>query len=118
MNQYICKSCLNNIGVDVDKLNAVDYNKIASEHSFSTDSNACPKCGDKNIIRIFSVLTTYVRGYGLIDKDGMKRDSDMHAMMHGNDPYASIRPPGESKEVIRRLQKAREHNPRPKKVGL
>ena len=76
----------------------------------------CPKCGGSNSKKICGMESAYVRGYGYADKAGVKRDMDIHAMSMGRDPYAEHRKVGERREVIGKLQKAREPNKHSKTI--
>jgi len=82
------------------------------------DSDKCPECGSTDIKKAFGVEATYVRGYGFMDKAGVKRDMDMHIMSTGRDPYEEHRKIGEAREVVRKLQKSRERNTKAKNIHL
>ena len=78
----------------------------------------CPECASTDTRKIFGIESSYVRGYGFLDKKGVKNDMDLHLMTTGNDPYKSSRTNSDRKEVVTNLQKKKERNKRPKKIHL
>jgi hypothetical protein len=116
-SKFICKTCIEKAtGKSVYDLPVDLFNQIKAAKSFSGD--CCLECGGRNLIKVFGIETSYIRGYGFLDKQGVKRDMDMHLMVKNQDPYAEHRKPGEKREVIRKLQKAKEHDKKPKNVHL
>jgi hypothetical protein len=73
----------------------------------------CPKCGsDKHIERFFGLQQNevYIRGNGWLDVKGRRRDMHLWKLMN-DDPYASMRPPGDKEELAAKLRKGGKHNP-------
>lgn len=116
-NIYICVDCIKSLtGKVPGDLSVNDFKAICSKYSFSNCK--CPKCGSNNIQKIFGFGVSYIKGYGFADKKGVKRDMDMHVMATNRDPYSSHRKMGEKRDVIRKLQKDKEHNSNSKDVYM
>lgn len=66
----------------------------------------CPRCKSTNATRTMhgAGFTTYVRGYGWLDKNGVARDMHTHKLMN-DDPYAQYRQSGETNQIKETLQK-------------
>ena len=64
----------------------------------------CPKCNTitKQLFKTTNV--GYIRGYGYMDKEGCHRDMNVHKLMN-DDPYASMRQPGEKEELANSIRK-------------
>lgn len=115
MNKYICKDCLeNNFNLKINEIPFNDYNEYSNINSFSCDK--CNECGGSNLIKVYNVGSTYVRGYGYKDIKGAKNDMDLHLMTNNSDPYGKSRKPGEKRDVIERLKKNQMINKNPKKM--
>lgn len=111
---YICKKCIENkIGRSIYDLSVSEFNIVKHEECFIDDM--CPDCGASDgITQVYGIETSYVRGYGFLDKKGVKRDMDMHLMNKNQDPYKDHRKPGEDREVMDRLRRSREFDKRSK----
>lgn len=92
------------------------FAELQAKHSFTGDT--CPECNGTNIQKILGMEMSYIRGHGFLDKTGVKRDMDLHTMVTGRDPYKEHRKEGESRDVILRLQQAKEHNTHQKTIHL
>ena len=116
MKRYFCVTCIESAAqTDIRSLSVDDFNCLRDENSFAY-ADACPVCGGNNIRQVMGIETSYVRGYGFSDKSGTKRDMDIHTMETGCDPYHEHRQMGESREVVRKLQKSRERDKKPKTI--
>jgi putative FmdB family regulatory protein len=74
----------------------------------------CERCGSKNTQRTFIAAPEfYTRGYGYCDKKGARRDMNLHKLVN-DDPYASMRQPGEKEDLAQKLRQGGKHNPRRK----
>jgi len=114
---YICIDCIESkTGTPIHDLPVGLFYQIRNETAFVAD--VCPECGGDNVRKVFGIETSYVRGYGFVDKKGTKRDMDLHAMSTGNDPYGEHRKVGESREVITNLQRDREHHTHSKTIHM
>ena len=115
---YYCISCIEaKSGILIRDLRVDEFNRLREATSF-IDADKCPTCGSDNIKKSFGLETTYVSGYGFADKAGVKRDIDMHLMATDRDPYGEHRKMGEAREVVRKLQKSKERDPKPKTIHL
>lgn len=125
MIQYhYCPKCLERkVGKPLDSITNRDFklllpSLIIRVHTTYTGPLICPVCDHEELVKLFGMLDTYVRGYGFSDRIGMIRDMDLHTMVNDKDPYKEHRLPGEKNEVIRKLQKSKDRNTRPIKVHL
>ena len=115
---YSCLDCIeSDTGKPVSDLTAQEYKVACGSHIFRS-YDKCPECGGSKIVKVYGLEACYIRGYGYADKAGMKRDSDLHLMINNADPYGSHRKPGESREVIGKLQKSREIKKHPVTIKL
>lgn len=75
----------------------------------------CPRCNGGNAVKSYKDcnVVCYIRGDGYLDKSGCHRDMNLHKLTT-DDPYASMRESGEADDLKIRLQRAGNHNPRPK----
>jgi len=66
----------------------------------------CPRCESINATKTMHGVsfTTYVRGYGWLDKNGIARDRNTHTLIN-NDPYAQYRQGDEISQIKETLQK-------------
>jgi hypothetical protein len=66
----------------------------------------CPRCQSTNATKSMhgSSFTTYVRGYGWLDKSGVARDRNTYTLLN-NDPYAQYRQGDEISQIKETLQK-------------
>lgn len=75
----------------------------------------CAECGSLNVERIYSTDTIfYTRGNGYLDVAGRRNDMNKYHLMN-DDPYASMRQPGEKEEKLCELRKKGRFDPKPKK---
>jgi len=76
------------------------------------EAKTCPRCSGCNCERSYkySEITGYVRGNGYLDKQGVKRDMNLHHLTQ-NDPYAEYRQPGEVEDMKTKLVRGGRHNP-------
>jgi hypothetical protein len=109
---YQCKDCLSawsNNGETDDFESSVLFE---TSHSMNpteeelTKALKCPRCSstDAEKTLIGANFTTFVRGYGWLDKAGVKRDMHIHKLMT-DDPYAQYRQSGEVSHIKENLQK-------------
>jgi len=120
---YICEKCVRDqLGRRLSDLTAHEFNNIKGRFAFKVrdgEAQVCPKCGGRELRKLFGLLDTYVVGYGFADKAGARRDMDLHAMATGADPYKSHRKDGEAQDVMLRLQREREGiNPKVIRLGV
>ncbi len=91
---------------------------IASHGMNEKPKVKCPGCKSFKTERTFvQAPSFYTRGYGYCDKKGAHRDMNLYKLMN-NDPYASIRPPGEKEELAHKLRKGGKHNPNAKSFAV
>ncbi len=76
-------------------------------------ASECPRCSGHNTVKVLGTFTTYTRGYGYLDRSGCHRDMNVHKLTT-EDPYASMREPGEAADLKLRLQRGGKHNPNTK----
>lgn len=102
---YICNSCT--IG---DKWLVFEV-----EHGMNEKPKiSCPKCGGTETeICFLSSPTFYVKGNGWLDVKGRRRDMHLWKLQN-DDPYASMREPGEKEELAASLRKGGKHNSKAK----
>lgn len=76
----------------------------------------CPKCKKTNTEKTFIGVDVifYVRGNGWLDVKGRRRDMHLYKLMN-DDPYKSIRPPGEKEDLANKLRKGGKFNSNPNK---
>jgi len=76
----------------------------------------CPLCGEKaaKTMQGMGMPVSYIRGNGYLDRAGCLRDMNLYKMENNQDPYASMRQPGEADEVKDKLRRAGKHNPKRK----
>jgi predicted nucleic acid-binding Zn ribbon protein len=74
----------------------------------------CPLCGKKAKRTIEGIRAPiwYIRGNCYLDKAGCKRDMDLYKLNKGEDPYASMRQPGEVDHIKDKLKRG--NKPKPK----
>jgi len=67
----------------------------------------CPLCNGEAIKTLEGIgaPVSYIRGYGYLDRKGCQRDMDLYKLDKGEDPYASLRQPGEVDEIKNNLRK-------------
>lgn len=84
------------------------------------EATECPRCKGHNAKRSFdnTVIHSYVRGYGYLDRAGAKRDMNKFHLMEKDDkgkpldPYLEHRMPGEADHIKSTLDKQGKHNPK------
>jgi predicted nucleic acid-binding Zn ribbon protein len=75
----------------------------------------CPECNGVNTEQMYlSVPIVYTRGYGWLDVKGRRRDLSLWQLKN-DDPYKSMRQPGEASDLADKLRRGGKHNPNPKK---
>lgn len=123
---YVCDDCLNDIRKEV-KLNVKEFNAVCMamamevEHPMGRDSDGdivCKECNGTNLRKLLTVGTIYTKGYGYLDRKGANVDKDLYLMLTNNDPYAEHRKTGDKNEIIRKLRKSKEFNPKTKTIGM
>lgn len=115
--ELYCIECVERAsGQPVRQLSVAEFKRLSPQYIIR--ETPCPRCGSTNAGKLFGIEAAYIKGYGYADKAGVKRDMDMHLMARGQDPYKAHRQPGEGDEVVRRLQKSREHDKRSKTFYL
>ena len=110
---------------DVGSLSVDEYHSLcasvgwAQEHCSSYDGKVvCPRCECDDTQKIAMPPTSYVRGYGYVDKNGAKNDMDRHLMVTGQDPYAEHRRSGDTGKIIKKLNEKTKYNSRPKDIFI
>jgi len=70
----------------------------------------CPRCKSTNAVKtVYGCrVSGYTKGYGWLDKAGVKRDMNRHKLAN-DDPYAQYRVPGEVDHIDNKLKKAGQH---------
>lgn len=114
---YTCNNCIRRRCSDqVKNLSVAEYKRLSSEAAFQVvhgpDDHPevkCPVCGSADTQKVLSIETSYVRGYGYLDKKGVKNDMNLHTMLTGNDPYKEHRKAGDQSELINKLRKQKRH---------
>ena len=121
---YVCKDCINKESSS-DEISSDDYNNICNKIKWKIKHPAlqhptiiCPHCNSNNTTKIMSISTSYIRGYGYVDKDGARNDMDLHLMTTDKDPYHSSRKPGEKNEVITKLRRRKRFDSKRKDVHM
>lgn len=124
---YKCKPCLENyLGmVDNGQIEPSDEtfeSNVLYETSHSMNPSAtqileacvCPRCGSNEAERSVygQSFTTFVRGYGWLDRNGVHRDMHTHTLLN-NDPYKPYRQPGEVDHLKDTLSKKGRRNTKP-----
>lgn len=123
---YYCRDCLaKKANKPVDDLSVDEFNQLITELAVEVSHNigekpqlSCQSCGGNNMSRALHMKTSYVRGYGYRDKDGVKNDMDLYQMVTGKDPYAQHRRTGDQRELVKKLRKRKEINTKPKNTYL
>lgn len=123
---YTCIDCIEKVHGAIDKLSVEAYKQACGEFAWEVEYLAsgqqpeihCPVCNGTNIKKIFMVASTYVGGYGYLDKKGAKNDMNLHLMQTNQDPYKEHRKPGDSDELVQKLRKNKEFNSHPKTMYL
>lgn len=122
---YACYRCIEKeLGKPVTSLSVADFKIETSKHALRIEHQSserapqlCPICNHE-LNRLVSVNQTYVRGYGLADRKGAINDMNLYKMTMGQDPYKEYRPKGDGDELISKLRKAKEFNPKARRVFL
>ena len=120
---YICDDCLRDAGeCEITELSVETYNYLCSVLYFESKKDvadiACVRCDGTNIRKLLTSPTSYIKGYGYLDKTGATNDRDLYLMINDKDPYESSRKPGDKQEIVRKLRKNKEHNPKTKVVRM
>lgn len=124
--QYVCDDCLRAIaGREPADIPVEQYNELLGRLSFPVNHTitenpqiVCPKCGGQHTRKVPRMDCSYVRGYGYMDKKGVKNDMNLHLLQTGADPYAKHRNVGDQGELVRKLQKQRRHTPKTRDVFM
>lgn len=74
----------------------------------------CPLCESAARKVIQKVGATYIRGNGYLDKKGCTRDMNLYKLQK-DDPYGHMRQPGEKDDLMHRIKKAGQHDPKPQR---
>lgn len=112
---YECLDCL--------AKNADTQVFLAKHGMFATEEEIrectiCPDCGGSNTRKAFSVSqhlivkTSDWREYKRKNKEAIARDRDLHLLKNGQDPFASHRTPGETADVIDKLEQSKKAKPK------
>lgn len=74
----------------------------------------CPRCGSTDAEKTIygQSFTTFVRGYGWLDRNGVHRDMHTHTLLN-NDPYKQYRQPGEVDHLKDTLSKKGRRDTKP-----
>jgi hypothetical protein len=119
---YICNDCLKEAAAcDIKDIPVDEYHYICSllviEVSHAPNQAVdlkCETCGGTNLKKLLTPPLSYTKGYGYLDKAGTTNDRDLYLMTENQDPYKSSRKPGDKQEIIRKLRKNKEFNPKTK----
>jgi hypothetical protein len=92
------------------------YYSINAPSDVVGEATICPRCDGRDTAQAFNhnSYSGYVRGDGYLDKAGVKRDMNVYTLQN-DDPYASMREPGEVDHKIAQFKKAGTHAGKPKK---
>lgn len=115
---YICVDCAEkSVGKSLSNLGVREYQELCGRMAFPVKHDAngivsvqCQACGGTNTKKIVGLSATYIRGYGYLDKKGVKNDVNLHLMTSGNDPYAKYRTSGDKSDLIGKLRKQKRHS--------
>lgn len=79
------------------------------------NATECPRCGKHDAVKSMhgAQIHGYIRGYGWLDRSGIKRDMNRHKLAT-DDPYAQYRVTGEVEHIDNQLKKGGEHDPKTK----
>lgn len=128
---YQCNSCLARAEeIKGSKLTDDELHEVIFETSHSmepsdkelTYARECPVCEGIDTAKTYVGIqfTTYVRGYGYLDRAGCQRDMNLRKLTgvdedtgKTTDPYAEMRSPGEVEDLKARLQRGGRHDPKP-----
>jgi hypothetical protein len=115
---HICKSCCAKAGINLATANMEQFQKASSEFSFETDvaeNAACPVCESFDCHRMPAFSAAYVRGYGFMDKKGMKNDMNLYHLQN-KDPYAAHRTATDKRDLESRIRRSKDFKPKTKSV--
>lgn len=82
-------------------------------HGMKENPKIVCACGGKTERLIRFGGEVFTKGYGWLDRSGVKRDRDLHTLLN-NDPYAVHRVPGEKSDLAERLRKGGKRKKNPK----
>lgn len=121
---YICKDCeekaLEKFGPEITQEQFEEFVLFETAHSMEpseaelAEAKICPRCDGANceITVLGTDIHSYIRGYGWMDKDGIKRDMNRYQLAN-KDPYAQYRMPGEADDIMKKLERpASRSNPK------
>ena len=129
---YICNDC--RIEAESIKGSPLTDEELLDEIIFETShamnptevelkcARECPRCEKINTERTYLgvSISSYVRGYGYLDREGCHRDMNLYKLTSTDDetglttdPYADMREPGEVDELKIKLKRGGKHNPKP-----
>lgn len=121
---YICYSCLEKaIGKPVASLSVPEYKILLAQHAIKIDHDIsdkeckCPTC-QLVMNRVLGLDQTYVRGYGLSDRKGAINDMNLYKMTENQDPYKQYRTKDEKDDLVDKLRKTKQYNPKARRVFL
>lgn len=120
VHSFICNCCLKRVaGKPITELSMRQYKACVPSCVFPVDltsdqmtSGPCPTCHSTDTRKLASLEASYVRGYGYLDKKGVTNDMHLHTMLTGTDPYKEHRKAGDSKELISKLRRNKDHRPK------
>jgi DNA-directed RNA polymerase subunit RPC12/RpoP len=118
---YECSTCLQKLDGEPSK--EIYESEVLFETSHSMNptedelyaATECPRCGghDCRLVIYDCNIHSYIRGYGWLDKAGIKRDMNKHTLLN-DDPYGQYRTPGEVEHIKSKLEKSGKHDPKTK----
>ena len=121
---YICHKCLEKaIGKPVASLSVPEYkslseqNAVQIEHDMTDSECKCKEC-QSVMTKVLGLDQTYVRGYGLADRKGAVNDMNLYKMTENQDPYKQYRTKDEKDDLVDKLRKSKQYNPRARRVFL
>jgi hypothetical protein len=97
----------------------VEYAQFTQGFAFKVDHGlidvpaiCCPECGNSRVRKSTNLSDSYVRGYGLLDKKGIRNDMNLYTMTTDNDPYKNHRKQGDKDELVGKLRRNKDHKPK------
>ena len=121
---YLCKDCdekaNKQFGEDITQEQFEEHVLFETSHAMEpseaelAEAKKCPRCGgtDCEICIYGTEIHSYIRGYGWLDKNGIRRDMNLFKLT-SDDPYAKYRVAGEVDDMAQKLRNAGKHESKP-----
>lgn len=118
---YECIDCLAKVDKSLPEDQIIEQTLFETSHSMNPskkefiEATICPRCSSNNCRQSFYDynVTSFVRGYGWLDKVGTRRDMDLYHL-NNNDPYAQYRQAGEVDNIKNDIKKKGRFDPKTK----